>query len=304
MNITEYGLNNNFKQVTTRFDESHEALWTFMNQKNTIPCFNGQIVEELTQHHTEIAKTGGLLHHNGNTHNIRYSIAASLTPNVFNLGGQLSLIRELALNRQRDALKSYAVKALDVLATRTFKFNIPTLTTISLLQGQTLGAGLEAALTSDVVIAERKTMIGFPEIMFNLFPGMGAYSLVARKAGTKIADEMILGGKLYTAEQALELGLIDVLVEDGEGESAVYNWISGNKKLSNGYRAIQKAKARFNPVTYAELLDITNIWLDAALTLSERDFKVMERFIRSQERLYVTAEQPANNVVEILRSVG
>ena len=304
MNNTVYGLNNNFKQVTTKYDESHEALWTFMNQKNTIPCFNGQIVEELTQHHAEIAKTGGLLHHNGNTHNIRYSIAASLTPNVFNLGGQLSLIRELALNRQRDALKSYAVKALDVLATRTFKFNIPTLTTISLLQGQTLGAGLEAALTSDVVIAERKTMIGFPEIMFNLFPGMGAYSLVARKAGTKVADDMILGGKLYTAEQAHELGLIDVLVEDGEGESAVYNWISGNKKLSNGYRAIQKAKARFNPVTYAELLDITYIWLDAALTLSERDFKVMERFIRSQEKLYVTSEQSDTNVVEILRSVG
>lgn len=304
MSFDQYGLTNDYKQVETRYDESHEVLWTFMNQRNMIPCFNGEIVNELTHHHQEIKKTGGLLHFNGNVHNVRYSVAASLTPDVFNLGGQLTLIRELALNRQRDALKSYAIKALDVLATRTFRFNLPTLTTITLLQGHTLGAGFEAALTSDVVIAERKTIVGFPEIIFNLFPGMGAYSLVARKAGPKIADEMIHDGKLYTAEQAHEMGLVDILVEDGEGEKAVFTWIEKNKRLSNGYLAIQKAKARFNPVTYEELVDITHIWLDAALKLTERDFKVMERFIRSQEKLYVKpAEESSVNVVEILRSV-
>jgi DSF synthase len=302
MTSTTYGLTNNYKQVNTRYDASHEVLWTFMNQKSMIPCYNGEIISELTRHHKEIENTAGILHADGNIHSIKYSVAASLTPDVFNLGGQLVLIRELALNRQREALMDYATKALDVLAQRTFRFNIPSLITITLLQGQTLGAGFEAALTSDVIIAERKSVLGFPEIMFNLFPGMGAYSLVARKVGTKIADELILGGKLYTAEEAHALGLVDVLVEDGQGEKAVYDWIEKNKRISNGYLAIQKAKNRYNPVTYAELTDITHIWLDAALKLNDRDFKVMERFIRSQEKRYLQVEMPVDNVIEMKRT--
>ena len=281
-----YGLNNEFKQISTRYDVSHEVLWSFMHQTNMVPCFNGEILRELTEHHEEIAKTGGLLHLDNNIHHIRYSVAASLTPDVFNLGGQLTLIRNLALNREKEALKNYGLKALNVLVQRVFRFGINDLITISLLQGQTLGAGLEAALASDVVIAERKSMVGFPEIMFNLFPGMGAFSLLARKCSTKIAEEMILGGKIYTAEEAFEMGVIDVLVDDNDGVSEVYRWIEKNKKLSNGYLAIQKAKNRVNPITEKEMIDITLIWLDAAMKLNERDFKVMERFIRSQDKRY------------------
>lgn len=297
--MSVYGLNNAFNQVTTRYDASHEVLWTFMNQKSRIPCYNGEILSELNQHHSEIEKTGGILSTDEGIFNIRYSVAASITPNVFNLGGHLALIRELARNRQKEALLDYAMRGLNVLAQRTFRFNIPSLITISLLQGETLGAGLEAALTSDVVIAERKSILAFPEIMFNLFPGMGAYSLVARKAGFKVADEMIHSGKLYTAEECFNLGVVDVLVEDGEGEAAVYKWIEKNKRTSNGFLAIQKAKNRVLPITYEELVDITHIWLDAALKLSERDFKVMERFVTSQERRYLQPAQNYDNVIQL-----
>lgn len=302
---TTYGLSNHFKQVTTRYDASHEVLWSFMNQQNMVPCFNSEIIKELTEHHDEIAKSGGLLHLNNNIHHMRYSVAASLTPDVFNLGGQLTLIRKLALNREKEALKNYGLKALNVLVRRYFKFNISDLTTISLLQGQALGAGLEAALASDVIIAERKTMLGFPEIMFNLFPGMGAHCLLSRKVGPKIADEMILGGKIYTAEEAYNLGVVDVLVEDNEGVSEVYRWIEKNKKLSNGYQAIQKAKSRVNPITEQEMIDITLIWLDAAMKLNDRDFKVMERFTRSQEKRYCPlSENLPDNIVEFAKSAA
>lgn len=298
-----YGLRNNFKQVATRYDASHEVLWSFMNQQNMVPCFNSEIVRELTEHHDEITKSGGLLHLNNNVHHMRYSVAASLTPDVFNLGGQLTLIRKLALNREKEALKNYGLKALNVLVRRYFKFGISDLTTISLLQGQTLGAGLEAALASDVIIAERKTMLGFPEIMFNLFPGMGAHSLLTRKVGAKLADEMILGGKIYTAEEAFNLGIVDVLVDDDEGVSEVYRWIEKNKKISNGFQAIQKAKYRISPITEQEMIDITLIWLDAAMRLNERDFKVMERFTRSQEKRYCPMiEKSTDNVVDFAKS--
>ena len=305
MNIEENGLSNNFKQLSIRYDVSHEVLWTCFNQKNIIPCFNHELISELTQHQKEIEKTGGILYAGDKVHHIKYSVAASVTPNVFNLGGHLAMIRELAINRHRDALLNYATKGIDVLANKLSRFNNSPIINISLVQGLALGGGLEAVLASDIVIAERKSLFGFPEILFNMFPGMGGYSLVARKAGVKIADEMILKGKQYTAEQAHEMGLVDVLVEDGEGEKAVYNWIEKNRRFSNGYLAAQKANNHINPITSDELMDITRLWVDVALKLSDREFSIMDRFIYHQDKQYIkqpNGNQITNNVVPLRQS--
>lgn len=309
MNIVDSGLSNNFNQLSIRYDESHEVLWTFLDQKNCIPCFNLELLNEITQHQNELEKTGGILVENQQVFPIKYCVAASLHPKVFNLGGHLSLMRELAQNRQKEALLMYASKSVDALHHKINRFNQLPVITITLLQGLTLGAGLEAALTSDIIIAERSTLLSFPEILFNMFPGMGGYSLVARKAGMKVADEMILKGKQYTAEQAFELGLIDVLVDDGQGQKAVYDWIERNKRFYNGYLAAQRAKNRVNPITHDELLDITKIWVDAALKLSERDFSIMDRFIYSQEKQYLnglSSQTPtvADNVVSFKRTAS
>ena len=305
MNIEESGLSNNFKQLSIRYDVSHEVLWTCFNQKNIIPCFNHELISELTQHQKEIEKTGGILFDGDKAHHIKYSVAASVTPDVFNLGGHLAMIRELAINRHKEALLNYATKGIDVLANKLSRFNNSPIINISLVQGLALGGGLEAVLASDIVIAERKSLFGFPEILFNMFPGMGGYSLVARKAGVKIADEMILKGKQYTAEQAHEMGLVDVLVEDGEGEKAVYNWIEKNRRFSNGYLAAQKAKNHINPITSDELMDITRLWVDVALKLSDREFSIMDRFIYNQEKQYIKqpdGNQITNNVVPLRQS--
>jgi DSF synthase len=301
MNIETCGLSNNFKQLSIRYDESHEALWTCFNQKNMIPCFNHELISELTQHQKEVQNTAGVLFDGEKAHHIKYSVAASVTPNVFNLGGHLAMIRELAIHQHREALLSYATKGIDGLLNRLNRFNNSPVINISLIQGLALGGGLEVALASDIIIAERKSMFGFPEILFNMFPGMGGYSLVARKAGVKIADEMILKGKQYTAEQAFEMGIVDVIVDDGQGEKAVYNWIEKNRRFSNGYLAAQKAKNHINPITNDELMDITRLWVDVALKLSEREFSIMNRFIYSQEKQYITATN-FNNVVPLRQS--
>ena len=307
MNIEKSGLSNNFKQLSIRYDASHEVLWTCFNQKNIIPCFNHELISELTQHQKEIEKTAGVLLDGDKAHHIKYSVAASVTPDVFNLGGHLAMIRELAINRHKEALLNYATKGIDVLTNKLSRFNNSPIINISLVQGLALGGGLEAALASDIVIAERKSLFGFPEILFNMFPGMGGYSLVARKAGVKIADEMILKGKQYTAEQAYEMGLVDVLVDDGQGEKAVYEWIEKNRRFSNGYLAAQKAKNHINPITNDELMDITRLWVDVALKLSDREFSIMNRFIYNQEKQYVkatnfNANELANNVVPLRQS--
>jgi DSF synthase len=281
-------LETRYSQLSTRFDPEYGILWTFMDQES-IPCFTPELLGDLEQHHQEVEQSGGSLPADGRSQEIRYSVLASLTPGVFNLGGQLSLFKQLIRNQDRNVLQRYATLCIDAFMSRANHFKMPVVT-ISLIQGEALGGGFEAALSSDIIIAERSSQMGFPEILFNLFPGMGAYSVVARKVGTRLAEKMILSGKIYSAEELLAMGVVDVVIEDGEGRKAVYDYARKQEHRSNGFLAVQKARHRFNPVTYQELIDITTIWVDAALKLSERDLKVMDRFVRSQEKHFL--QQP------------
>ncbi len=63
--------------------------------------------------------------------------------------------------------------------------------TVVLVQGDALGGGLESVLPYHKVIFERSAQGGYPEVLFNLFPGMGAWNFTIRKAGFADANEMI-----------------------------------------------------------------------------------------------------------------
>ncbi len=273
-----------YSQLSTRFDHEYGILWGMMDPKG-VPCYNLELLSELQKYHKSVEDCGGKIWLGSELRSIRYLILGSNTPGVFNLGGQLALFKQLIRNADRNALMHYATMCIDAMASRIRHCDLP-LITISLVQGDALGGGFEAALTSDIIIAERRSRMGFPEILFNLFPGMGAYSFLARKIGSVEAEKMILSGKLYSAEELHELGLVDVLAEDGYGEMAVYEYIRKQTRHANGYMALQKAKQRFSPVTYQELMDITTVWVDAALNLDEKDIKVMERLARSQQKLF------------------
>ena len=125
-----------------------------------------------------------------------------------------------------------------------------------------------------MVIAERGSKIGLPEVLFNLFPGMGAFSLLSRKIGYAAAEKMIMSGELYTAEQLFDMGVVDILAEEGEGEVAVYRYIKSLKRSMNSYRSMQKVKGICNQVSYEELVDIGTVWADAALKLTEKDLRM------------------------------
>jgi DSF synthase len=99
------------------------------------------------------------------------------------------------------------------------------------------------------------------------------------------------------------LGVVDVLAPDGAGEAAVYSFIKKHAKAPNGHRAIEMVRREVEPVTHDELMRVVNIWADAALRLTERDLRLMERLIRAQSR---TADVPetAAIVTPIQRAVA
>jgi DSF synthase len=153
------------------------------------------------------------------------------------------------------------------------------------VQGECLGGGFEAALSSDVIVAERGSRFGFPEILFNLFPGMGAYSFLDRKVGQRTAETIISSGKIYTAEEMRDLGVIDVVAEDGEGEAAVNSLIKQRARSRNGMAALAAVRRRVHQITFEELEDVVGVWVDAALRLTTRDLKLMQRLVSRQNGL-------------------
>jgi len=271
-----------FQQFETRFDLEHRVLWGFMNAKPR-PSFNPQLLAELRSFVNSVIEPGGIIWNQGREHHIEYAVIGSKTEGVFSLGGDLALFREAIAKQDRDRLTKYGQQCIDNLYPWSCNCDLP-LTTIALVQGDALGGGFECALSSTVLVAEESARMGFPEILFNLFPGMGAYSFLARKVGRRITEELITGGNMYTARQLYDMGVVDVLAPDGAGEAAVYGFIKKHARAANGRRAIEQVRREIAPVNYAELMRVVGVWADAALRLTERDLRMMERLVRAQNK--------------------
>src|SRR5437762_8991580 len=271
-----------FQQLEMRFEAEYGVMWHFMKPKPR-PVFNVQLLAELRAFHASIEQQGGVTSENGEEHRIRYLVLGSKAPGVYNLGGDLSLFREAITKKDREKLMEYGRRCIDNMYPWSRNLDLP-LTTVALVEGDALGGGFECALSASVLVAEESARMGFPEVLFNLFPGMGAYSFLARKIGRRAAEELICGGNLYTGRQLYDMGVVDVLAPDGAGEAAVYSFIRKHAKAANGRRAIEMIRREIEPVTREELMRVVEIWADAALRLTDRDLKMMDRIVRAQNK--------------------
>lgn len=263
-------------QLKTHYDNKYKTGWFLMNGAPR-PSFTPELLKEINDYFVDVKyemnETAG--------EKYDFLVLASNVDGVFNLGGDLALFSKYIKNNDRDGLLSYAVQSIDLVFQNMAHLG-EDLTTISLIQGDALGGGFESAISANVIIAERGVKMGLPEALFNLFPGMGAYSILSRKIGSSAAEKMILSGSLYTSEELFEAGVVDILAEEGEGETAVYKYIKSATRSKNTYKSMQKVKDICNQVSYRELKDIATVWADAALELSSKDLRMMERLVRRQ----------------------
>ena len=269
----------NFQQIETRFDSEFGVMRSILKAAPR-PCYTTICLNELLQFQNYLQNTEGKIVTQGKLEQVNYFVLSSSVEGVFCLGGDLSLFKELILAKDREHLVAYGKLCIDNLW--LFYSSQAPITTISLVQGQAMGGGFESALSSHVLIAEKSALLGLPEVLFNLFPGMGALSHLSRKVGMPLAEKMVRSGKIYTGEELYQMGVVDVLAEDGQGEYALNNWIKKNHKSLNSFQAINRAKQRVNQLTLSELNDIVEIWADAALRLDDRNLKVMDRLVKAQ----------------------
>ena len=264
------------------------------------------LLSDIRVHDSVLALNRGKVLFEGDLHAANYYVVGSRIRGVYNLGGDLSLFQMLIRTGDGDALKDYGKRCIDCIFPHIQHHGSPSMTTIALVQGDALGGGFETVLANDVIVAEESTTMGLPEILFNLFPGMGAYSLLARRLGMKGAEDMILSGKLYKAAELHAMGIVDVVARDGDGEKAVYEWIRKNHRRRNGVQAMFQSRQHVHPITREEMDRVVDVWVDAALRLEEKDLKMMNRLVRAQTRRTTVdaANEPQEQPVQVLAAVG
>ncbi len=263
-------------QIKTHYDSKNRVAWLLM-KGSPRPTFTPKLLKDIGDYFDSVKQDM----HETNGEKYNYLVSGSNVEGVFNLGGDLALFCQLIRNNDREALFDYALKSTDLVYRNMTHLDVD-LTTITLVQGDALGGGFESAISANVVVAERGVKMGLPEVLFNLFPGMGAYSILSRKIGCGATEKMILSGSLYSAEHLYDMGVVDILAEKGDGEIEVYKYIKSANRSQNTYRAIRKVKDICSQVSYQELLSIASIWADAALALTTRDLRIMERLVRRQ----------------------
>ena len=269
-----------FTQFSTRYDSANSAIWCWLNPRPR-PCMNSNLLNELVTLQRLLTSTYKN-QHSDTIWPFRHLVIASKVPGIYNLGGDLELIYDCIVNNDRSRLRDYAYKAIDLLQANINNLDLP-ISMISLVQGQALGAGFEAALSCDVIIAERSSTMGFPEILFNMFPGMGAYNLLTRRIGPALAERVILSGKTYSAEELFGMGLVDVLADDGAGVDEVEAYIRTHNRSHNTISSLKKIRQIIDPVKQSQLTEIVNIWVDASMALDDRDLAKMERLLSLQK---------------------
>jgi DSF synthase len=280
-----------FSEISLRHDVQDKIFWCFMDQKGR-PSYTYALGEEIQQVQDWIADRYGLPANdvpslanfaNAGNDDLRYFVCGSKTPGIYNLGGDLRHFAEAIRHRDFAAMRKYAETCVRMQHANSIGFGAPIIT-MALVQGDALGGGFEHALAFDILVAERSARMGLPEIIFNLFPGMGAYSFLARRVGRKLAEKFILEGKIHTAQELYDMGIVDILVDDGQGEAAIVEYTQRHKCRFAAERAVYRSRRIAAPVELQELLDITLVWAETAMTLDEADIKKMERLANAQER--------------------
>jgi DSF synthase len=273
------------RYATLRAAESRDATvhWCHMHadlaDQPGRACFKPALVNEILQYQWALADRMRRERNTGGDA-LQHVVLAS-DCDAFNLGGDLEYFCDAIRRQDRHALLTYARQC--VRGVHAFHTGLDAgAHSIALVQGDALGGGFEAALSCHTIVAEEGVGMGLPEVLFDLVPGMGAYSFLCKRIAPHQAEKMMLSGEVYASEDLYKMGLVDVLAPRGQGVQAVEDVIRANRRIPHARAAMHRVRAMSQPVTLEEMMAITEVWVDTAMQLGEKPLRTMERLVRAQ----------------------
>jgi DSF synthase len=265
-------------QIDVEWDESAGCLWAYLTPEGLPNCNQG-LLRDTARWQAETVRLFGLPNSP-----LKYVVLASRYPGIFNLGGDLEMFATCIERQDRQTLLWYGRTCIEIVHNFWYCGQLPIIN-IALAQGDALGGGFEALMCFDTIIAERQARFGLPEILFGLFPGMGAHSILSRRVGHNMAQHILHEGRIFSADEMHEIGLVAQVVETGKGAEAVRRYMADTSARHSGHVGILQAGRRINPLTMEELGDIVENWVDIALRLSPADLRTMRRLSDAQKRM-------------------
>lgn len=263
-------------QIRARFETSSGILWAEM-QHPMRPCFTPELLAsgEIFHHWLADAVRGGRLP-------VRWLVWCSAS-GVFGTGGDLVYFLDCLERHDREGLRAYARRCVGLVHATWRAHDLP-LRTVALVEGEALGGSFEAALACDLLIAERGAKFGFPEALFGLFPGMGAWSLLARRTDRRTIRELVEESLTRSAEELAQSGLIHGLVEPGRARADFRRFAADRARHFGRDLTLDQVRRRIEALSLEELHDIVDLWVERAFALEPAMRRRMAHFARCQAK--------------------
>lgn len=262
-------------RYSVELDDTLHVLWSTWRDSGK-PCFSRELLQDM-QYGISTIMDGTF----PAADSLRYFVMRSRWANVFTLGADLEYFEEMILANDREALMSYARQSADMMYALHSGFG-KGVASIALVQGRCVGGGFEAAVACDYIFAERHSEFSFPEIQLGIFPGMGALPILARQLSRSDYEEICHSGKTFGADELKAKGLVDFVVESGEGERAVVDFV---KKRHSAFRSHQKMVTIRKGVSQLSSDDFhagLEGWVDMVMSLDRRRLAMLSLAARKQ----------------------
>jgi 3-hydroxyacyl-CoA dehydrogenase / enoyl-CoA hydratase / 3-hydroxybutyryl-CoA epimerase len=205
--------------IRREIGDDHICVLTFDRPDSGANIFDAATLDELDEYLDAVEKDASLLG----------LIVASAKKSIFVAGADLKTLLQAAKSGEMRGFIERGQKVFNRLA----GLKIPT---VAAIHGASAGGGYEVALACDYRVAcdDPATRIGLPETTLGLIPAWGGCTRLPRLIGTTNAVEVILKGKLHSAQDALKLGLVDDIAPQDQLLDLARKKLSAGKRPSPG----------------------------------------------------------------------
>ena len=206
--------------IQREIGDDHICVLTFDRPDSGANIFDAATLDDLNEHLDAVEKDASL----------RGLIIASAKKSIFVAGADLKTLLQAAKTGE---MRGFIERGQQVF-NRLADLKIPT---VAAIHGASAGGGYEVALACDYRVAsdDPATRIGLPETSLGLLPAWGGCTRLPRLIGAEKAAEVILKGKLYSAQEALKLGLVDEIApRDQLLDRARQKLSAGKRKMEGG----------------------------------------------------------------------
>ena len=267
-------------QLSLDYDADRQLLWMTIRPEPK-PIFTYTLLESISKVQKAIIALWGK---DPATCPIRFLAYRSTGP-VFTLGGDLEFYLDCLARGDIGSLRHYArLSAEGVINNMTGLQGL--LITIATVHGKGLGGGIDASLSCNIMVAEEQATLGYPEIAFNHFPILAA-PVLSRRIGAFRAQQLLMDGEEHTARQFHALGLLDAVVESGDGEHWVRRYSKSALASHGARRTLFGDFLMRGGDPAAEMHAAADLWANYIFAMKPTDIAKLQRIALMQDKMLI-----------------